>query len=84
VALGAETLRRAVFGAHALARVVGMPPLAVIPHISTAADARRRLRRRRLVLTLTAVSLPLVAVAVHWLVRPLDLLWLIAVQRFGL
>ena len=64
-----------------LARITGYPVLAVIPYLETAND-RSRNRFRRLVLaggSLGMISISLMAV--HFLYRPLDILWIKILRR---
>jgi uncharacterized protein involved in exopolysaccharide biosynthesis len=86
--IGAAALQEAidpsVRGPNDLRRLLSVAPLAAIPAIVTAADSRRR----RLVIQAswfgTATALALAAVAVHFLVRPLDVIWLGLMHRFGM
>jgi polysaccharide biosynthesis transport protein len=78
-----EMLDGSVRGRQAVQTLLSVPPLAVIPYMMTTAD--HVARRRRLVYTLcsVAVALALVPVLVHFLYRPLDLLWAAGMRRLG-
>jgi len=67
-----------------LVKLVGVAPLALVPHIGTLAEFRAA--RRRMWLTVgTGVATMFAAVAlVHFLYMPLDVLWFAAARRFGL
>lgn len=79
-----NTLDRSVRGVYDMRTLLMVPPLAAIPVIVTRAERYRR-KRHRIVTAATAVtSLAVVLVAVHFLVRPLDVLWLGFLHRFGM
>ncbi len=79
----AEALDQSVHGRAGLQRLVGDPPLAVIPRIETAADRRRRLLRRLFVLLALLLLLAGALLAVHLLLMPLDVLWYAALRKLG-
>lgn len=56
-------------------------PLALLPWIDTPAEVAGRTRVRRLSLAGAATSLMLAVVLVHFLYRPLDVLWQVALRR---
>ena len=86
-AVGAAALRessdRTVRGVKDLRALLAVPPLAAIPLILTKADRRRRRLMQSLSWTGAIGSLAGVTAAVHFLVRPLDVLWLVVLRRFG-
>jgi uncharacterized protein involved in exopolysaccharide biosynthesis len=69
-------------GFNEVRALLTVPPLAAIPRIVTAAEARRR--RFRLWLTWFAVLIAFIAAAgvVHFFVKPLDVLWITLLRRF--
>lgn len=78
-----ETMDSTVRGRSDLFNLTGIPPLALVPHIGTPAEARAA--RRRLWLTAgTSVATVCVAVVlIHFFYRPLDVLWFSFARRFG-
>jgi uncharacterized protein involved in exopolysaccharide biosynthesis len=73
-----------VRGVRDVRALLAIPPLAAIPHIGT--QAERSLRRRRRLLSWIGglVGLAALLAAVHFFVRPLDVVWLGLLQRFGI
>lgn len=72
-----------IHGRNAVASLLSVPPLAVIPWIENASQLAARRRRQRYALLGSLASLVGVVVAVHLLYRPLDVLWAIAMRRLG-
>lgn len=64
--------------------LLAVPPLAAIPTIVTSAETRRRRRVARLSWASVLVTLIITACTVHFFVRPLDVVWLSFLQRFGM
>lgn len=62
--------------------LVSVPPLAVLPWIDTPAERATRIKVRRWSLAGTASSVVLAVVMMHFLYRPLDVLWAVAWRRF--
>jgi len=60
-----------------------VPALASIPIMLTASDHARRRRLLRYTWGGTAAAVILTAAGIHFFVRPLDVLWLILIRRFG-
>ena len=58
-------------------------PLAIVPWLETTVDRAARRRRQRLALIGSFATMILCAVLVHFLYRPLDVLWLQAVRRLS-
>jgi polysaccharide biosynthesis transport protein len=66
-----------------LLQLVGIPPLALVPHIGTDGE-RRAARRRRQVATAGAVASFLIAIVlIHLFYMPLDVLWFTWTRRLG-
>jgi uncharacterized protein involved in exopolysaccharide biosynthesis len=79
-----EGLDRSIRGRHDLQRLLATPPLAVIPLMLTYVDYAAR-RRRRISFAWGAVGAAVAAaLLIHFLYRPLDILWLGALRRLGL
>ena len=78
-----ETMDSTVRSRGDLFDLTGIPPLALVPHITTRAELRAA--RRRMWLTVgTATAAVFAAVALtHFFYRPLDVLWFTFVQRAG-
>lgn len=83
LAILAETMDEAVYGAGQLAAITGAPPLVVVPYIENRADIRRRWLFWTLGLLGVAVTTSLVVGAVHEYVRPLDVLWAMVERRLA-
>ncbi len=69
-----QSFDKGIYGAQALARITGSPPLGVIPVIETASDRSRRNRRRLMGTVGAAAVLLMVGLIVHFMVVPLDVL----------
>jgi hypothetical protein len=76
-----ELMDKGLRGARAVQAVVGVGPLAMIPRIATRADRMRRQRRRIALFGGMALSIIAAVAVVHWVVKPLDLLWFMLLQR---
>ena len=82
--LARESTDASVRGINDVRRLLSVPPLAAIPIIVTEAENRRRRRVRRYSWQGTIAALIGLALGVHFLVRPLDVLWLGLARRFGM
>lgn len=71
-----EYLDRSVYDSDALARYTQMSVLASVPYLWNSQDASRRLRRRLAVIIGLILVLIAGLSAIHFLVSPLDILWL--------
>lgn len=79
-----EQLDRSIRGGEQLVKIVGLPPLAVIPYVPNEDDLRR-LRRRRTRMAMAGLgALVLLVVSVHVLGYPLDVIWYAAMRKLGL
>jgi polysaccharide biosynthesis transport protein len=79
-----ESLDASVRGVQDMRTLLSVPPLAAIPLIVTRAEKKTQ---KRIVLSSWAgavVSLMTAAVAVHLFVRPLDVVWINLLRRFGM
>ena len=79
-----DSLDPSIRGINDVRRLLSVPPLAAIPVIVTRSDAARQRRVMRYSWQGAIVALLLGAAAVHFLVRPLDIVWLGLLQRFGM
>ncbi len=86
-AVGAATLRdnldASIRGAQDIRALLSVPPLAAVPIIMTQAEQKRHKRRVRYSWQGAVVSLIALAAVVHFLVRPLDVVWAGLLRRFG-
>jgi uncharacterized protein involved in exopolysaccharide biosynthesis len=86
-ALGAATLRDnldvSIRGSQDIRDLLSVPPLAAVPVILTQAEQRRHKRMVRYSWQGAIVSLMALAAVVHFLVRPLDVVWAGLLRRFG-
>ncbi|MDH3590043.1 MAG: lipopolysaccharide biosynthesis protein, partial [Gammaproteobacteria bacterium] len=79
-----ESMDRSVHGPKGLAAVLGAPPIATIPFIANDLDSTRDRRTIWLVIAGIAASILLVLVLVHFLYRPLDILWFTLLRKLGI
>jgi len=79
-----ESLDTSVRGRADLQQLLGVPALALVPHITTQADLIASQRRRWLATGTAVAGLAVATVLVHFFYRPLDVLWFAALQRFGI
>jgi uncharacterized protein involved in exopolysaccharide biosynthesis len=78
-----ESFDASVRGPGDIRQLLQMPALASIPIIITAADRERRKRLLLFSYGSAAAVLTLVVLSVHLFVRPLDVVWLSLLRRFG-
>ena len=79
-----ESLDPSIRGINDVRRLLSVPPLAAIPNIVTPSEARRQRRVTRYSWQGAVIVLIGVGAAVHFLVRPLDIVWLGLLHRFGM
>lgn len=79
----AETLDGRVYGRSGITRLTGAPPLAVIPSLQNAASKAVKMRRRMMLIAVSLVLMLALFLAIHFLVRPLDVLFFRAMRMFG-
>ncbi|MCP9451556.1 MAG: Wzz/FepE/Etk N-terminal domain-containing protein [Nitrospira sp.] len=79
-----EQLDRSIRGEQHLGSLAGLPPLAVIPYLANEDDLRRLARRRYGVAVAGIGVVVLLAVSVHVLFYPLDVIWYAAMRKLGL
>jgi uncharacterized protein involved in exopolysaccharide biosynthesis len=79
-----QNLDRSVRGVRDVRALLSVPPLAAIPVIVTRADSRKR--RRAMTFSWVGSGAGLVALTslVHFYVRPLDVVWISLLRRFGI
>ena len=79
-----EGLDLSVRGVHDVRTLLMVPPLAAIPVIVTRADSRRHRRVVRYSWMGTIAGITTLLIVVHVFVRPLDIVWIGLLQRFGI
>ena len=84
VVLMRELLDATVRGRGDLLRLLQIEPLAAVPRIYSDAELQRSKRRTRLALTSATAGVLVALVATHFLLRPLDMLWLSGLRRLGM
>lgn len=77
-----EALDTSIRSRRDIEALVAVPPLAVLPWIETPAERIGRTRVQRLSLAGAATSVVVAVVMIHFLYRPLDVLWAVAWRRF--
>lgn len=66
-----------------LLQLIGVPPLALVPHIGTEGERRATRRRRRFAAAGAVASFFIAIVMVHLFYMPLDVLWFTWTRRLG-
>lgn len=79
-----ESMDSAVYGPRGLAAVLGAPPIATIPFITNELDTNRDRRTIWMIIAGVAASILVVLVLVHFLYRPLDILWFTLLRKLGI
>ncbi|MBT8135416.1 MAG: lipopolysaccharide biosynthesis protein [Gammaproteobacteria bacterium] len=79
-----ESMDRSVHGPRGLAEVLGAPPIATIPFIANELDTSRDKRTLWMIAAGVAAAILLVLVLVHFLYRPLDILWFTLLRKLGI
>jgi len=80
----AESLDSGIRGSRTLAAVTKMTPLAAIPYITTRKDELVRKRNIKVMVAAVVILGIVFFVMVHFLYKPLDLLWLILLRKLNL
>jgi capsule polysaccharide export protein KpsE/RkpR len=83
MALLLEVLDTSVRNKRELEQLLQVPPLAVLPWITTQAELATRARRRMFGIGGAVGALILTVIGVHLLYRPLDVLWEVTLRRLG-
>lgn len=79
-----EKVDSSVRGRLDLLALTGVPPLALVPLITTDGDRRIERKRRRVALGSAVASVCIAVVLVHFFYMPLDVLWYTLARRMGL
>ena len=83
VAMLRDNLDVSIRGVQDIRALLSVPPLAAVPFIMTQAEQRRHKRVVRYSWQGAIVSVLALAAVVHFLVRPLDVVWVTLLRRFG-
>lgn len=78
-----DSIDPSVRGFNEIRQLLTVPPLAAIPPIVTAAEARQRRRARGYAWTGAVATFIAAICLVHFFLRPLDVLWATLIRRFG-
>jgi hypothetical protein len=76
-----EFADRSFRAAAHLTDLTGLPVLGVVPIIITEGDRRKRRRRMLIIGSAATLGLILSIVLIHFLVRPLDIIWFDVMRR---
>ncbi|HBC58471.1 MAG TPA: hypothetical protein DCZ03_15035 [Gammaproteobacteria bacterium] len=79
-----ESIDANLYGSRALTKITGAPPLAVIPVIKTPMEKKKATRIRRLTFASSFMGVVALAIAAHFLLAPVDVLWSVFQQRMGI
>lgn len=79
-----ESMDRAIWGAKKLDSIQGVPPIAEIPLIMTRQEIVRARRAKFMVLAGVPVAILILTLTVHFLYRPLDVLWFVTMRKLGM
>jgi|GEM_PF-329459 polysaccharide biosynthesis transport protein len=75
---------KSIWGAKMLDSVQGTPAIAEIPIILTQAEKRHTRRVRIFTVAGAPVALALLAVTIHYAMRPLDVIWFVVLRKLGI
>ncbi|MBU4259495.1 MAG: lipopolysaccharide biosynthesis protein, partial [Proteobacteria bacterium] len=79
-----EYMDESVYRADELAAISGLPVLAVIPYLETEEDRKKMMQKKWVWIVSTAGLVIIGVAAVHFLYRPLDIVWIQIIQRFSI
>lgn len=79
-----ESFNKAIFGSHQLMAATGAPPLVVLPYIYTTEDIVNAQRLKQKIVISSVVVLVGIVLFLHFVVKPLDVLWYVAMRKFGM
>ena len=78
-----ETLDQRIYGRNAVMRLLGVPPLAIIPEMDTTSSRKRRKRNWLIVLAAVLMLLTIGVVVLHFFYKPLDVLYYLILRKMG-
>lgn len=83
VVLLRESLDSSVKNRDHLIEILGVAPLTVIPYIINPQELDAYRKQRQVAMAVSMVVMVVVAAGIHIFVMPLDVLWFVAMRRFG-
>jgi capsular polysaccharide biosynthesis protein len=78
----AEYMDKAVYNSNQLAGLTHKSVLASVPYIETKGDKRRKLWKKMITILLLLLAVAAFFSALHFLIMPLDQLWLMVQKKF--
>lgn len=84
LALVLEAIDPGVRGERAVEQIIGEPVMAVIPYLETEADKQLNKQRTKWAVGALVGLVVLLVVYIHFLIKPLDVIWFVVLQRLGL
>ncbi|OUS12818.1 hypothetical protein A9Q89_04800 [Gammaproteobacteria bacterium 53_120_T64] len=79
-----ELMDKGIYGAQQLQKLSAVPLLVVVPYLDNSEDDQRR-KRQRLGLLSGALVVGLASLFfIHFMIKPLDILWFLLINRMGL
>jgi uncharacterized protein involved in exopolysaccharide biosynthesis len=78
------TLSQSIWGGRMLDSIQGGPPIAEIPVIATQREIKRSRRMTIAAFAGVPAVLALLAVTIHYAIRPLDVLWFVMLRQLGI
>ncbi len=79
-----QSIEDAIWGSKDLDAIEGAAPIAEIPLILTEEDRARQRRLRIAMFAGAPATIALLALVIHFAVRPLDVLWYVVMRQLGL
>jgi succinoglycan biosynthesis transport protein ExoP len=78
------TLSQSVWGGRMIDSIQGGPPIAEIPMIATQREIKRSRRITIAAFAGVPAALAILAVTIHYAIRPLDVLWFVMLRQLGI
>ena len=79
-----ETLDQRIYGRNAVMRLLGVPPLAIIPEMDSTSSRKRRKRNWLIVFAAVLMLLTVGVVILHLFYKPLDVLYYLILRKMGI
>lgn len=80
----AESVDSRVYGRNGVTRLLGVPPLAVIPLVENAATRRSRLRKKLMLAATVLLAFGFALLGIHLFFRPVDVLFYQVLRTIGI